>query len=169
MDTLLQHLHNRAEVSVAIAGMDRTIRSVFWSDPEHRRISGDRTTLPANVLLSTSTHASPAPTSPPAARMVNGRRASGTPAPAGTTSTGRGDRRTTASATEPSHHRRAPCRLCTDDDQIEVGGHSHQCVLRRTFFDHDVNARRTCCSAKTRSWSAVPARLCSRSASSASI
>ena len=29
--------------------------------------------------------------------------------------------------------------VCTDDDQIEVGSHSYQCVLRRTFFDHHVN------------------------------
>ena len=28
--------------------------------------------------------------------------------------------------------------VCTDDDQIEVGGHSYQSVTRRTFFDHHV-------------------------------
>jgi len=30
--------------------------------------------------------------------------------------------------------------VCTDDDQIEAGGHSHQSVTRRTFFDHHVDS-----------------------------
>ena len=145
------------------------------SDPCSRGGSGHSERYPATeqrCLRSAPEHIDPritfADIARLGARMVIARRASGTAAPAGTTSTGRGDRRTTASATEPSHHRLRHVAVCARRRSDRSRRPFMQSVTRRTLFDHHVNGTLHLLLGEARTWRPCR-RLCSRSASSVSI